>query len=584
MNYTTENKSGALNNLIADLGNERQMSNDSSSNLNACDYQIIAKYLQSKNDYINLVKTCKQCRYVLENFKFNPIDLQQDNHHLFPNIETIHIYSLKTLKKDPFIRQYIYDSHKPIVNWVCTKYSKQIEGQIHKNVIINQPIWPIPDRNGRLDRKCYAGQKCRVPEIIIPKSIYAIGVGCFKSCTDLTSITIPESIRVLESRTFANCSNLVNVYLNDYLTEIKDNCFRRTPKLLNIYFGKSLQRIGNLAFESSFTTLTELEFPDSLTYLGRSAFYYCSGLSKVTLPDNVIEIGSSCFGKCKQLVKINIPTNLTALPNIFENCTSLRFVKLPENIKAIKSHCFEDCTNLTRIEFNEGLTRIGGRAFAGCSNLALTDEYQFPSGVKVIGTGCFINCKGIKSVDLSNLSLGGTFDMNFEVKINVLSSSMFENCINLTRIDLPTDITKINGKCFINCSNLKEIDLKNVDELGFACFAECCNLTKVIFNGHKLGERCFKNCGFSEIDLKNVDCIEDECFLDCSELSSIKFGDSLHIGRGCFRGCSKLPTDIKIKERDGDKEVETNINAYIEIIPNTFVNLLDLLVMLKNEN
>jgi len=66
---------------------------------------IIAKYLETNNDYINLIKTCKKYKDLLSFYKFNPIS----DPTLFESIQTQHFYKkddLKYAKKQMY--QYIY--------------------------------------------------------------------------------------------------------------------------------------------------------------------------------------------------------------------------------------------------------------------------------------------------------------------------------------------------------------------------------------------------------------------------------------------------------------------------------------------
>ena len=51
---------------------------------------IIAKYLQSEQDYINLVCVCKNFRKTLKKFRYNPIPVTSTK--LFPLMQTHYLY------------------------------------------------------------------------------------------------------------------------------------------------------------------------------------------------------------------------------------------------------------------------------------------------------------------------------------------------------------------------------------------------------------------------------------------------------------------------------------------------------------
>ena len=71
--------------------------------------------------------------------------------------------------------------------------------------------------------------------------------------------------------------------------------------------GYPVTAIGNKAFSSrgSISSLISINIPDSVTSIGASAFYNCSGLTSINIPDNVTSIGSSAFAGCSSLTSIN---------------------------------------------------------------------------------------------------------------------------------------------------------------------------------------------------------------------------------------------------------------------------------------
>ncbi len=59
--------------------------------------------------------------------------------------------------------------------------------------------------------------------------------------------------------------------------------------------------------------MTELTLPSSVTRIGNSAFYGCSGLTELTLPNSVMSIGRSAFGGCSGLTELTLSNSVTSI-------------------------------------------------------------------------------------------------------------------------------------------------------------------------------------------------------------------------------------------------------------------------------
>ena len=51
----------------------------------------------------------------------------------------------------------------------------------------------------------------------------------------------------------------------------------------------------------------------SVTSIGESAFYGCSGLTMVTIPESVTSIGGAAFRDCSSLTSVTIPNSVTSI-------------------------------------------------------------------------------------------------------------------------------------------------------------------------------------------------------------------------------------------------------------------------------
>ena len=85
-------------------------------------------------------------------------------------------------------------------------------------------------------------------------------------------------------------------------------------------------------------------YSHSVTSIGSSAFYGCSGLTSITIPNSMTSIGSSVFSYCSGLTSITIPNSVTSIGNsAFKGCSSLISVNIPNSVTSIELFAFSYC-------------------------------------------------------------------------------------------------------------------------------------------------------------------------------------------------------------------------------------------------
>ena len=67
--------------------------------------------------------------------------------------------------------------------------------------------------------------------------------------------------------------------------------------------GLPVTAITNYGF-SSYSNMTSIIIPDSVTRIGDGAFIYCSGLTSIIIPNSVTSIGGGAFFNCTGLTKV----------------------------------------------------------------------------------------------------------------------------------------------------------------------------------------------------------------------------------------------------------------------------------------
>ena len=158
-----------------------------------------------------------------------------------------------------------------------------------------------------------------VGNIIIPESITysgttysvtSIGDNAFRRSLWLTSVTIPNSVTSIGDNAFGGCSGLTSVTVdkNNGTYDSRDNC--------------------NAIIDTSTNTLIvgckNTIIPNSVTSIGNSAFYGCTGLTSVTIPNSVTSIGDRAFSGCSGLTSVTIGNSVTSIGDgAFEYCWRL---------------------------------------------------------------------------------------------------------------------------------------------------------------------------------------------------------------------------------------------------------------------
>ena len=501
---------------------------------------------------------------------------------------------------------------------------------IFKSIVIEDGVTSIGD---------YAFIGCRnLASVEIPNSVTSIGEKAFDGCRSLTSVTIPNSVTNIGYTAFASCSSLTSIEIPNSVTNIGSYAFSRCSGLTSVTIPNSVTSVGyfvfydcssltsiivdannanycslnGVLFNKNITTLIQYPggkqgaytIPNAITSIEIQAFSY-SSLTSIEIPSSVTNIGEFAFSHCSSLTSV---TNYATTPqtidlNVFDDvdisaCTLyvpaesvdaykaadvwkefgniLPIGDTPEPCILASGTCGAEGDNLTWtltcdsvltisgigamadyewnnaeqtsntpwnsyremikfISFNEGLTSIGARAFEDCSSLT---SIEIPNSVTSIGNAAFAGCHSSTSVTIGN-------------SVTSIGDDAFNWCNGLTSIEIPNSVTSIGGRAFVNCLSLTSVTISNgVTNIGNYTFASCRSLTSIELPNSitSIGSFTFSGCsGLLSVTIPNsVTNIWNRAFEGCSNLTSVTIPNSVtSIGNYAFYECFSL-TSIEI--------------------------------------
>lgn len=355
---------------------------------------------------------------------------------------------------------------------------------------------------------------CSAKEVNIPAEINGIPVTAidsytFAGCFDLEKIVIPDSVVCIKKNALDDTAWYKSqpdgpVYLGNILYKYKGN----VPENTTLKIKDGTAAISPYAFVSdevklvteSFaepietTGLVKVEIPDSIEYIGASAFKSCINLEEVVFPtgksvkieagafyntewynsqadglvylgdilykykgivpensdivldENTKAIAAYAFNQSDGLASLHKTIELNAIDESLPKCSGLKSIELPDGLEYIGDSAFAGCTSLTQVKIPDSVTEMEG-AFSGCTSLS---EIEFSKNLKKIGAAMFAECSSIKNIDIPD-------------NIVYIDTMAFYNT-GLTDIVIPENVKRIEPMA------LYAPGLKNVTFMGEDCF------------------------------------------------------------------------------------------------------------------
>ena len=295
--------------------------------------------------------------------------------------------------------------------------------------------------------------------------------------TKMSTVVIEEGVTSIGQYAFYDCVYLDSVNVSNSVTAIGKYAFLQTG-LRKIVLSSNLKSISEHAFEH--TAVSSIEIPESVTEVGDSVFYACSGLKSVTIGSGMSYIGRSLFENCSNLTSVKISNSINSIKeNAFRGCAKLTSIDIPNSITNIEEKAFYG-SGLNKLVIPKNVTFIGDDAFSFCSNLAsitVSSENPIfgsrddcnaiienssktltvgckntliPNDVTIIGADAFLGSKGLTSIVIPE-------------GVEVIGSSSFAKT-GLTNIRIPKSVTTIGDFAFDGCNNMTSVVSKREED------------------------------------------------------------------------------------------------------------------------
>ena len=146
----------------------------------------------------------------------------------------------------------------------------------------------------------------------------------------------------------------------------------------------------------SHSEIQEYAVPNSVTSIGKCAFFACYSLTSVLISDSVTSIGREAFRNCTSLTSVKIGDSVTSIGGFaFDFCNILTSIVIPDSVTDIGECAFSCCHSLTSATIGDSVTNIGEWSFSGCKSLK---SVQMGMSVMSIGESAFRGCSSLKRI------------------------------------------------------------------------------------------------------------------------------------------------------------------------------------------
>ena len=305
---------------------------------------------------------------------------------------------------------------------------------------------------------------------IVPDRVERIHDEAFYNCHLLETIVIHPTVKYVGRKAFAHCKNLKNVEYKCRYQIVPEMAFDRCQSVISVALSDNIQEIQCEAF--SFTSITEMKFPERLSTIGAYAFRNCKNLRKITINKNMRSISSRAFFGCKNLNEIDTGNNgwyrfedgglftrdLKKLVMFVDR--KIEHYEIPVGVGIIGNSLFADADNLITIKIPDTVTEIEDFAFK-CARL---ESITIPKSVHKIGKTDFFRSRYFRELryEENNVIIRykiRDFGKKFTHELESLTLDKWENRFN----DLVSDFNRPRG--YSDEREYADIHIQDIDSM-----------------------------------------------------------------------------------------------------------------------
>ncbi|MBO6189637.1 MAG: leucine-rich repeat protein [Alloprevotella sp.] len=290
--------------------------------------------------------------------------------------------------------------------------------------------------------------------------------------------------------------------------------------------------------------IRDVVMPNTLTYIGDSAFYNCEILRDINIPNSVTAIGPYAFAGCEKATSLTLGNSVKSIgAYAFYNCQYVETLHIPASVRTIGEAAFAANYYLASITVDKanpvysspngcnGIIETATKTLiAACSDTGLPndllhigpraymqlslEELQLPASVRTIGEYAFYG-SSLRGIELP-------------VNLERIEKSAFETSY-LVGIDLPNKVKFIGERAFAKTVLLSIVFPKSLTEISAGVCADCSYLIEanIPATARSIGAGAFENVPFQQVYVNITD--PSQCQAHETSFSGLPNDATLHV-------------------------------------------------------